>query len=139
MRQTPRMAGSLKEIEGLISEQDITEARADWGGACERMYKHARRRIKEINRVARIHRDPFEPILPVLETSSPVGEYRKITEEILRRMPEERHHPRSAAEAVRAFLLLRIGCTRGCARRTCASYCSVSGAIFQPQSAGSRI
>lgn len=113
LRQTPRMAGSLKEIEGLISEQDITEARADWGGACDRMYKHARRRIKEIDRVARIHRDPFEPILPVLEAPSPVGEYRKITEEILRRMPDERHHPRSAAEAVRAFLLLRIGLHTG--------------------------
>lgn len=113
LRQTPRMAGSLKEIEGLISEQDITEARADWGGACDRMYKHARRRIKEIDRVARIHRDPFEPILPVLEAPSPVGEYRKITEEILRRMSDERHHPRSAAEAVRAFLLLRIGLHTG--------------------------
>lgn len=113
LRQAPRMAGSLKDIEGLISEQDITEAGADWGGACDRMYKHARRRIKEINRVARIHRDPFEPILPVLEAPSPVGEYRKITEEILRRMPDERHHPRSTAEAVRAFLLLRVGLHTG--------------------------
>lgn len=113
LRQTPRMAGNLREIEGLISEQDITEARADWGGACDRMYKHARRRIKEIDRVARIHRDPFEPILQVLKASSPVGEYRKITEEILRRVPDERRHPRSAAEAVRAFLLLRIGLHTG--------------------------
>ena len=77
------------------------------------MYKHARRRIKEIDRVARIHRDPFEPILPVLEAPSPVREYRKITEEILNRMPDERHHPRAAAEAVRSFLLLRIGLHTG--------------------------
>lgn len=113
LRQTPRMAGNLREIEGLISEQHISEARGDWEGTCDRMYKHARRRIKEIDRVARIHRDPFEPILPALEAPSPVGEYRKITEEILRRMPDERHHPRSAAETVRAFLLLRIGLHTG--------------------------
>ncbi|KRW97497.1 hypothetical protein [Paracoccus sp. MKU1] len=113
LRQTPRMAGNLRAIEGLISEQDISEARSDWAQACDRMYKHARRRMKEIDRVARIHRDPFEPILSVLEAPSPVGEYRKITEEILRRMPDERHHPRSAAEAVRAFLLLRIGLHTG--------------------------
>lgn len=113
LRQTPRLAGNLRVINGLISEQDIAEVRTDWDGACDRMYKQARRRIKEIDRVARIHRDPFEPILPVLEASSPVGEYRKITEEILRRMPNERHHPRSAAEAVRAFLLLRIGLHTG--------------------------
>ena len=113
LRQTPRIADNLREIDGLINSQDIAAVRADWAGACERMYKHARRRIKEIDRVARIHRDPFEPILPVLEASSPVGEYRKITEEILARMPDERHHPRAAAEAVRSFLLLRIGLHTG--------------------------
>jgi hypothetical protein len=73
------------------------------------MYKHGRNRIKEIQRVARVHRDPFEPILPVLEAESPVGEYRRITEEIVRLMPDERRHPRAAAEAVRSFLLLRLG------------------------------
>ena len=113
LRQTPRIADNLREIDGLMSGQEIAAVRADWAGACERMYRHARRRIKEIDRVARIHRDPFEPILPVLEASSPVGEYRKITEEILNRMPDERHHPRAAAEAVRSFLLLRIGLHTG--------------------------
>src|SRR5205085_5438621 len=66
-------------------------------------------RAKEVERVARVHRDPFEPILPILEAESPIGEYRKITEEILRRLPDARRHPRAAAEAVRAFLMLRIG------------------------------
>jgi hypothetical protein len=113
LRQTPRIAEHLREIEGLITRQDIDEARADWGAACDRMYRHARRRIKEIDRVARIHRDPFEPVLPVLEAPSPVGEYRKITEEILRRLPDERLYPRAAAEAVRGFLLLRLGLHTG--------------------------
>ncbi|RAU22466.1 hypothetical protein CU669_07125 [Paramagnetospirillum kuznetsovii] len=113
LRQMPRIGDHLREIEGLISRQDIDEARADWAAACDRMFRHARRRVKEIARVARIHRDPFEPILPVLEAPSPVGEYRKITEEILRRMPDERRQPRAAAEAVRAFLLLRIGLHTG--------------------------
>lgn len=113
LRQTPRLGDHLKEIEGLITREDIDEAKADWTAACARMYKHARRRIKEIDRVARIHRDPFEPILPVLEAPSPVGEYRKITEEILHRMPDERRYPRAAAETVRAFLLLRIGLHTG--------------------------
>ncbi|POF32615.1 hypothetical protein [Roseibium marinum] len=113
LRQTPRIASSLQAIEGLISEQDIADAQSDWASACDRMFKHARRRIKEIERVAKIHRDPFEPIMPVLEAPSPVGEYRKITEEILRRMPDERRHPRATAEAVRSFLLLRIGLHTG--------------------------
>lgn len=59
--------------------------------------------------VACVHRDPFEAILPILESDSPVGEYRKITEEILRLMPDESRYPVAAAEAVRSFLMLRMG------------------------------
>jgi hypothetical protein len=56
-----------------------------------------------------VHRDPFEPIMCVLEAESPLAEYRKITEEILKRMPDEHRYPRAAAEAVRSFLMLRLG------------------------------
>ncbi len=98
------LADRLVEIEGLISADDIASVQADWGGTCEQMYKHARRRTKEIDRVARIHRDPFEPILPVLEAPSPVGEYRKITEEILRRLPDEELHPRSRCRGGQGLL-----------------------------------
>lgn len=47
----------------------------------------------------RVHRDPFEPIMRVLEAESPLGEYRKITEEIVKRMPDESRYPRAAAVA----------------------------------------
>ena len=113
LRQNPRLAGNLKVIEGLISTEDIAAVRADLAGACDRMYKNARRRIKEIDRVARVHRDPFEPILAVLEAPSPVGEYRKITEEILHRILDVVRNSRAAAEATRAFLMLRIGLHSG--------------------------
>lgn len=117
IRQTPALADRLRPIPGLVSEQDIAGAREDWNAACNSFHKHARHRIKEIQRVARIHRDPFEPILPVLESASPVGEYRKITEEIVRLMPDERRYPRAAAEAVRSFLLLRLGMHLGLRQR----------------------
>lgn len=45
----------------------------------------------------------------VLEADSPLAEYRKITEEILKRMPDEHLYPRAADEAVRSFLMLRLG------------------------------
>ncbi|MDB5507110.1 MAG: hypothetical protein JWR75_1748 [Devosia sp.] len=117
IRQTPALADRLQPIPGLLSEQDIAVAKADWNLACETFHKHARHRIKEIQRVARIHRDPFEPILPVLEADSPLGEYRKITEEIVRHMPDERRYPRAAAEAVRSFLMLRLGMHLGLRQR----------------------
>lgn len=109
VRQHPHLIGRVEPIHGLVSQQEINVAREDWGRACETFFKHATGRAKEIQRIARVHRDPFEPILPVLEARSPVGEYRKITEEILRWMPDQRRYPRAAAEAVRSFLMLRLG------------------------------
>ena len=109
LRQTPSMSDRLRPIPGLVTDADIEQVRLDWDAACERMHSHALGRSKEIKRVKRIHRDPFEPILVVLEADSPVAEYRKITEEILRRMPDEQRYPIAAAEATRAFLMLRLG------------------------------
>jgi hypothetical protein len=109
LRQNPSLVDRLKPIPGLVSEVDIKAAKEDWNGVCDAMHKHGRRRIKEINRVVRVHRDPFEPILPILEAESPVAEYIKITKEVLRLMPDERRHPRAASESVRSFLMLRLG------------------------------
>lgn len=113
LRQTPHLGEHLSPIPGLVGEVEIAAAQADWHAACDAVHAHGRHRTRELKRVARIHRDPFEPILPILEAKSPVGEYRKITEEIVRRMPDERHYPKAAAEAVRAFLLLRFGLHTG--------------------------
>lgn len=109
LRQHPNLASRVRSIDGLVSQTDIDRASVDWDDACDVYFKHASSRVKEIQRVARVHRDPFEPIMPVLEADSPVGEYRKITEEILRLMPDERLYRRSAAAAVRSFLMLRFG------------------------------
>ena len=109
IRQHPELRHRLRPIPGLISQSDIDVAVADWAAACDTFHRHGLARAREIERVARIHRDPFEPIMPVLETDSPVGTYRLITEEILRLMPDKRRHPRTAAETVRASLIIRLG------------------------------
>lgn len=109
LRQNPDVAQGLTAIPGLIEADDLDEALRDWNAACGRMHAHAAARAGEVRRVARVHRDPFEPILAVLEADSPLGEYRRITTEILGRLPDRRRHPRAAAEAVRGFLMLRLG------------------------------
>ncbi|MES0171918.1 hypothetical protein [Mesorhizobium sp. M0006] len=109
LRQHPKLGARVQPVPGLISQKDIDRALGDWDDACDVYFKHATSRAKEIQRVARVHRDPFEPILAVLEADSPVGEYRKITEEILRLMPDERLYRRAAAESIRSFLMLRLG------------------------------
>lgn len=109
LRQHPSLGARLRPIPGLVTQGDIDGAQANWEAACDTFYRHGLARSKEIQRVARVHRDPFEPIMPVLEADSPVGEYRRVTEEIVRLMPDARHYPRAAAEAVRSFLMLRLG------------------------------
>ncbi|WP_420841279.1 hypothetical protein [Ensifer aridi] len=107
--QHPELVRNVKPIPGLISAAEIAAAERDWHAACDTCFKHASHRSKEIQRVMRVHRDPFEPIMCVLEADSPLAEYRKITDEILKRMPDEDRYPRAAAEAVRSFLMLRLG------------------------------
>jgi hypothetical protein len=78
LRQHPEFSEHLAPIPGLVSEDQIVAARANWNEACDICHKHCTGRVKEIQRVAKVHRDPFEPIMPILEADSPVGEYRKI-------------------------------------------------------------
>jgi len=109
LRQHPELASRLVPVAGLISAEDVAAARADWQGACDTLHAHAGARVKEVDRVARIHRDPFEPILPILEAASPVAEYLKIADEILKLRPDARRYPRAAAEVARSYLLIRLG------------------------------
>ncbi|MET4687435.1 hypothetical protein ABIA13_001880 [Sinorhizobium fredii] len=109
LRQHPELMSRVNPIQGLVFESEIDEARRDWHATCDNFYRHASNRLKEIQRVMRVHRDPFEPIMCILEAESPLQEYRKITDEIINRMPDEYRYPRPAAEAVRSFLILRLG------------------------------
>ncbi|AAK22604.1 hypothetical protein EIB18_03320 [Caulobacter vibrioides] len=109
IRQTPALAARLRPIQGLLAQAEIDAVRADWDAACDEIHRHALHRAKEVARIARVHRDPFEPIMAILEADSPLAAYRKITEEVLARAPDARRYPVPAAEASRAFLMLRFG------------------------------
>ncbi len=115
--QSPQLADRLSPIAGLVSPEDIERVRSDWPAACAAAHTHAMARAKEIQRVARVHRDPFEPILAVLESDSPAGAYRRIADEIVRLMPDARRYPKSHAEAVRSLLLIRFGLHLGLRQR----------------------
>jgi hypothetical protein len=122
LRQHPRLARRLKPIDGLISQKDINRARADWAAACDSAFEYASMRHLQLRGVARMHRDPFAPILPVLTNESPLREYKKIGDELLRRLPDERRPDdlrRTMAEStsVRNYLMFRLALHLGLRQR----------------------
>lgn len=117
VRQHPELALRLSPIAGIITRVDIRRARSDWDLICATAHSHLRVRIMEVRRIMRTHRDPFEPILPVLRSNNPLKTYKRVATEILRRMPDKSIHPVEAAEAVRSYLMLRFGMHLGFRQR----------------------
>lgn len=78
IRQHPELLRNVRPIDGLIAPEEIEFAARDWHGACDAFHRHAANRSKEIQRVMRVHCDPFEPIMCILEADSPLAEYRKM-------------------------------------------------------------
>ncbi|WP_309085511.1 hypothetical protein [Chelativorans sp.] len=74
LRQSPHLADHLVPIPGLVSREEITAARREWNVACDVCHKHCAGRIKEVQRVAKVHRDPFEPTGKRVSRLNPSGE-----------------------------------------------------------------
>ncbi|MFO1247330.1 MAG: hypothetical protein U1E93_03700 [Alphaproteobacteria bacterium] len=122
IRQHPYLATRLKPIDGLLSQKEINRAKTNWGAACDRMHEYASNRLSELIGVIRMHRDPFAPILPVLAHESPLSEYKKIGDELLRRLPDERRFDdrrRLMAESTttRNYLMFRFALHLGLRQR----------------------
>lgn len=122
IRQHPYLARRLKPIDGLLSQKDINRAQANWGAACDKVYEYAGNRLSELAGVIRMHRDPFAPILPVLSSDSPLSEYKKIGDELLRRLPDDRRTDdrrrlMSESTTVRNYLMFRFALHLGLRQR----------------------
>jgi hypothetical protein len=139
IRQHPELLKSVRPIECLIAPEEIEFAARSWHDACDAFHRHAANRSKEIQRGMRVHRDPFEPIMCILEADSPLAKYRKITDEVLKRMPDEGRYPRPAAEAVRSFLLLRLGLHLGLRQKNLRQLRVCPRGHFPTSEAGSKI
>jgi hypothetical protein len=100
----------------MITANDIALAKRDWNATCDRAIEFFRDRIRELRRVTRYNRDPFHTIMPVLKAEAPLAEYKKIADEILKRWPSP-STPLEAAEASRAYLMLRFGMHLGLRQR----------------------
>jgi hypothetical protein len=117
LRQHPGLANRVKPVAGLVSAKDVQQARENWSLVCESCFHHISGRLAELNGVTRTHRDQTIAIMPVLSAQSPLAEYRKITDEILKQMPNERQEPLEYSLAVRAYLVFRVAVHLGIRQR----------------------
>jgi hypothetical protein len=108
LRQRPELKERIKAVPGLITEADITNANQSWNAICTAAHAYAKGRLRELHRIARRHRDTFAPVLPVLNAPSPLKIYRRIADEVWRMMPDRAKTPAAAAEAMRAYLMVRF-------------------------------
>ena len=113
IRQNSKLAKRLSPIPGILTSRDIKRIRRNWHAACDGACKYAKQRHRDLKRIVRQNRDPFVPIMTALEADSPLAEYRKITDELLRRLPVESKTDLEYAEGIRAYLMLRIGMHSG--------------------------
>ncbi|WP_146198034.1 hypothetical protein [Caulobacter endophyticus] len=117
LRQSPHLAGRMPEVPNIITREDVSRAQADWEAYCDQACAKLCAWASDVKRVAKIHRDPFEAILPVLESDTPVQVYARIPAEVLRTLPDRRRYPVAAAEATRSCLMLKLGLHTGLRQR----------------------
>lgn len=113
IRQKPELANQLKPIPGFIDEAFIERAKADWDGVCNEVAAEYLKLVAQIKDVAEEQRDPFEPILPLLDVdhplyTNPISAFKNFTRSILNDLPDSTTAPIFAAKHVRNYLIARI-------------------------------
>lgn len=108
LRQHPELSRRVCPIPKLLTYRDIARASKNWNDHCDKSLTYLIDRGVDLRRSSRIHRDPFEPVLPVLESDAPLIQYKKIADEIIRHSPNDELDPFNAAICARSYLLVRF-------------------------------
>jgi len=113
LRQKPEIAKYLKPISGFIDESFIKRARSDWNGTCDEALIKYKELAAVIEDVAEEQRDPFEPIMPLLDVDhlhyqNPILALRTFSQNIINDLPDPSLAPIKAARQVRNYLITRI-------------------------------
>jgi integrase len=113
LRQKPELAGHLKPVAGFIDRAFIKRARRNWEGVCDKAVGEYKNLYEEIDEVAEEQRDPFELILPLLDTThpqyqNPIMALRMFAQRIIADLPNPQAAPVRAAKHLRNYLIVRI-------------------------------
>lgn len=108
LRQRPDLAGHLRPVPGFIDDDFIERANREWDAVCDEAYACYMNLGERIADAAEQVRDPFEPILPILESVKPISALRLFCQNIIDDMPDPSTAPDQAARAMRNYSIARI-------------------------------
>jgi hypothetical protein len=108
IRQRPDLSDHLQLIPGFIDELLIERAKRHWNDVCDEAFNHYIRFAEELERKAELIRDPFEPILPLLESENPIQALRMFAQNIFDDIPDAFTAPLQAARGMRDYLTVRL-------------------------------
>lgn len=108
LRQRPDIAFHLKPIPGFIDDAFIERSKKEWNVVCDEASSYYKNLAKEIEDIAEQLRDPFEPILSILESSSPIAALRLFARNIFEDMPDPATAPLQAARHMRNYVMVRL-------------------------------
>jgi integrase len=108
LRQRPDLALNLKPIPGFINEDFIERARREWDKVCEEAYAYYIQFATTIEAAAEELRNPFEPVMPILDSENPMTSLRVFAQNILNDMPDKYSSPFLVATHMRNYLIVRL-------------------------------
>lgn len=108
IRQRPDLAEHLQVVPGFIDKKLVKRAQSNWDGVCDQAFDYYIQFAEEIERNAELIRDPFEPIMPILELESPISALKTFAQNVLDDMPDAGTAPLQAARAMRDYLIIRL-------------------------------
>ncbi|HEX8249942.1 MAG TPA: hypothetical protein VF599_17350 [Pyrinomonadaceae bacterium] len=109
--QSPWLAERLEPLPGILTEQDVAQAKSDWNGFLRRIEPELRELMAQVvalDKAAPRSRDSHLPILPILESDAPLEIMREALEQYEQKIPNLHLAPTEAALGLRNIILLRI-------------------------------
>lgn len=78
LSQSPRLAATLRTVPGLVGEDEVAAAVADWSGTCGRAHEVYRKFARASAGRVEVGRDGQEIVRPVLEMGDPLVALRRL-------------------------------------------------------------
>lgn len=113
LRQRPDLANHLRPVAGYVDTDFIKRAKKDWDKVCDEALASYLTLSAQIEEVAEEQRDPFEPILPLLDLDhpqyhDPITALKIFSRNIINDLADHSVAPLKAARQVRGYLVARV-------------------------------